>query len=323
MVVGNLEKINKKAPAPSLPAGRVLNKNAERALHYCKGYALLQQGESERDMRYVQEFLTARKLDGLAPGTLEQYEMELRYLPPFLGKPTIEATKNDLRSYLAQYKDMAARTYMRKVSILKAFYTWTTYEANIPNPMQNIKVPKEPVSIPKYLEDAEFEKFRYVKRSLRNRAIIELLVASGMRISELVSVNIDDLDMDNNEIKVKGKGDKERIVHFNTIAKDKIIEYLATRKDANQALFINKYGDRISIRSIEQQIKREARLAGIRVEATPHTLRHTFATHLIQRGADIIFIAEEMGHSSTDTARKYAHLNLKTRREMYKKFMAI
>ncbi|MBC2723318.1 site-specific tyrosine recombinase/integron integrase [Desulfosporosinus sp.] len=274
-------------------------------------------------MRYVQEFLTARKLDGLAPGTLEQYEMELRYLPPFLGKPTIEATKTDLRAYLAQYKDMAERTYMRKVSILKAFYTWTTYEANIPNPMQNIKVPKEPTSMIKYLEDKEFEKFRYVKRSLRNRAIIELLVSSGMRVSELVSVNIDDLDMENNEIKITGKGNKQRIVHFNTIAKDKLLEYLDTRKDKNPALFINKYGNRISIRAIEQQIKREAKLAGLRIEATPHTLRHTFATHLIQRGADIIFIAEEMGHESVSTTQKYAKLNLKARREMYKKFMAI
>jgi len=274
-------------------------------------------------MRYVQEFLVARKLDGLAPGTLEQYEMELRYLPPFLNKPTIEATKNDLRSYLAQYKDMAERTYMRKVSILKAFYAWTTYEANIPNPMQNIKVPKEPTSMIKYLEDKEFEKFRYVKRSLRNRAIIELLVSSGMRVSELVSVNIDDLDMDNNEIKIVGKGNKERFVHFSTIAKDKLMEYLDTRKDKDPALFINKYGNRISIRAVEQQIKREAKLAGLRIEATPHTLRHTFATHLLMRGADIVFIAEEMGHVSLSTTQKYAKLNLKARREMYKKCMVI
>ena len=274
-------------------------------------------------MQTIKEFLTARKLDGLAPGTIDQYEMELRYLPPFQGKPTIDATKNDLRGYLAQFKDMAERTYIRKVSTLKAFYTWATYEANIPNPMQNIKVPKEPVSMIKYLEDKEFEKFRYVKRPLRNRAIIELLVASGMRVSELVAVNISDLDYENNEIKVIGKGNKERIVHFNTIAKDKLIEYLDTRKDNNPALFANKYGKRISVRATEQQVKREAKLAGLRIEATPHTLRHTFATHLIQRGADLVFIAEEMGHESVSTTQKYAKLNLKSRREMYKKFMAI
>lgn len=274
-------------------------------------------------MKYIQEYLTARKLDGYAVGTIDQYQMELRYLPPFLGKPTIEATTNDLRLYLSQYRHMAERTYSRKVAILKGFYTWTTFEANIPNPMIKIKIPKEPVSLIKYLEDKEFEKFRYVKRPLRNRAIIELLVASGMRVSELVAVNIADLDMENNEIKVLGKGNKERIVHFNTIAKDKIIEYLATRKDKDPALFINKYGNRITVRATEQQVKREAKLAGLRIEATPHTLRHTFATHLIQRGADLIFIAEEMGHESVKTTQKYAKLNLKTRREMYKKYMAI
>ena len=274
-------------------------------------------------MKYVEEFLVARTLDGYAEGTIYQYRLELRYLPPFLNKPTIEASTNDLRLYLTQFRHMAERSYIRKVSTLKAFYSWLTNALNIPNPMIMIKVPKEPISIPKYLEDADFEKFRYVKRPIRNRAIIELLVSSGMRISEMVALNIKDLDMENREIKVKGKGNKERVVHFTTLAKDKLIEYQATRNDKDPALFLNRYGHRLTKRSVEYQVKREGKLAGLRMTVTPHTLRHTFATHLVQRGADIIFIADEMGHSSTDTARRYAKLNLKVRREMYRKFMAI
>jgi len=273
-------------------------------------------------MRYVQEFLTARKLDGLAPGTLDQYSMELKKFAAHLDKPTIDATTTDIRSYLIQFNDKAQRTVNRKISTLKAFYTWLVQEEYIDkNPMRKIKTPREPASLPRNLSHEDVELLRWHPKSARNQAIMELLVSSGMRIGELVSLNRNDLSMANRQIRVTGKGNKERLVFFGPIAKFCIISYLRTRKDDNPALFTNKYGQRLTIRSIEMQIKDHARKAGIKDTVTPHMLRHTFASGMYEQGADIDFIARLLGHESTDTTRKYTHINASAMAQMYDKYL--
>ena len=139
-------------------------------------------------MEYIEQFLSARKLEGLAEGTLDQYKRELLYLPPFLNKPTIEAKTNDLRLYFTQFQDIAQASMSRKISTLKAFYQWLVDEEILErNPMKRIKTPKEQMSLPKNLNKEDFEKLRYQDKSIRNQAILELLASSGMRVSEMVA----------------------------------------------------------------------------------------------------------------------------------------
>lgn len=272
-------------------------------------------------MKYVQEFLTARKLDGLAPGTLDQYRMELTKLANYMDKPTTEATTNDMRSYLAQFSEMAQRSINRKISTSKAFYNWLVQEGLITvNPMFKIKTPDEPELLPRNIDKADVELLRWQPKSDRNKAIMELLVSSGMRIGELYKLNRKDLDMTNRKVKVLGKGGKERIVFFGQIAKYCLIHYFNSRKDDNPALFINKYGDRLSIRSIEMQIKAAAEKAGVNEKVTPHMLRHTFATSMYEQGADIDFIARLLGHKRVDTTRRYTSISGDAMGRMYDKF---
>lgn len=272
-------------------------------------------------MKYVLEFLTARKLDGLAPGTLDQYKMELVKLASYLDKPTIEATTNDLRSYLAQFSEMAQRSINRKISTSKAFYIWLVQEGRITvNPMFKIKTPDEPELLPRNLNKADVELLRWQPKSDRNKAIMEMLVSSGMRIGELHRLNRKDLDMANRQIRVLGKGGKERLVFFGQIAKYCLIHYFTSRNDDNPALFVNRYGDRLSIRSIEMQIKSAAEKAGINEKVTPHMLRHTFASGMYEQGADIDFIARLLGHARVDTTRRYTHINGAAMARMYDKF---
>jgi len=275
-----------------------------------------------RYMRYVEEFLVARKLDGLADGTLDQYKRELIFLVKHLDKPTIEVTTNDLREYLTKFSAMAQRSINRKISTLKAYYTWLVDEEYLEkNPMRKIKTPKEPDMLPRNLSHEDVELLRWHPKSPRNQAIMELLVSSGMRIGELVRLNRDDLIMTNRQIRVVGKGNKERLVFFGPIAKFCIITYLNSRKDDNQALLTNKYGRRLTIRSIEMQIKEEAKRAGIKDKVTPHMLRHTFATGMYEQGADIDFIARLLGHHSSETTRRYTGINGSEMARMYDKFL--
>lgn len=275
-------------------------------------------------MEYVEQFLSARKIEGLAEGTLDQYRRELRYLPPFLNKPTIEAKTSDLRLYFAQFQDMATASVSRKISTVKAFYQWLVDEELLErNPMKRIKTPKEPMSLPKNLNKEDFEKLRSQIKSVRNRTILELLASSGMRVSEMTALNIQDVDLVNRQIKVLGKGKKERIVHFSPTAKFCLNVYLESRKDKNPALFISKYGERLSIRSIEMQIRSDAQKAGIHENVTPHCLRHTFASNLYQNGADIGFISMELGHSSPEITMRYARLDNQTRANMHDRYLGL
>ena len=256
-----------------------------------------------------------------ARGTLDQYEMELKKLAKYMDKPTIEATTTDMRSYLAQFSEMAQRSINRKISTSKAYYSWLVQEGRITaNPMFKIKTPDEPELLPRNLNKADVELLRWQPKSDRNKAIMELLVSSGMRIGELHKLNRKDLDMTNRKVKVLGKGGKERIVFFGQIAKYCLIHYFTSRKDNNPALFVNKYGDRLSIRSIEMQIKSAAKKAGVNEKVTPHMLRHTFATSMYEQGADIDFIARLLGHKRVDTTRRYTSISGDAMGRMYDKF---
>ncbi|MHB8124632.1 MAG: tyrosine-type recombinase/integrase [Desulfitobacteriaceae bacterium] len=276
-------------------------------------------------MRYVEEFLTARKLDGLAAGTLDQYRRELLLLAKYLDNPTVDATTNELRQYLLQFQAMAQNTLARKISTVKALYSWLVDEEYLEkNPTRKIKTPKEAVLLPKALTREDFDLLRFQSKSARNQAILELLVSSGMRISEMIALNRQDLDMNFRKIKVHGKGNKERIVHFSIITKFCLIAYFATRKETDDpALFLNRYGQRLSARSVEMQIKAMGLTIGLRSKVTPHIMRHTFATNMYKNGADLGFIQDELGHARPDTTKRYAMLDEQTKMSMYDRYSVI
>ena len=275
-------------------------------------------------MEHIKTFLLARELDGLCKGTIDQYRWELIKLPVFLGKSTLAATTTDLRNYFAQFTHMAQRTRNRKISTLKAFYSWLVDEEVLErNPMNRIKTPQEPKTLPRNLDTLNFDKLRYHPKSPRNQAIVELLVSSGMRISEMTNLNIIDVDMIHRQVIVLGKGGKERIVHFSPVAKFCLTSYLISRTDKNPALFVNRYGDRLGLRSIEYQMKIAARQCGITIKVTPHILRHTFASNLYRNGADIGFISLELGHARPETTMRYAKLDNQTRATMHDKYLTL
>lgn len=275
-------------------------------------------------MKYVNEFITTRRSDGLAPGTLDQYERELRLLCNNFDKPSIEITHFELRIFLNQFSGMAGNTYARKISTMKAYYSWLTQEGMIViNPALKIKTPKPPELLPRFLTRNNFNKLRYLPKSIRDQAIIELLVSTGMRISEMTRLNRDDLDMDLRRIIIFGKGSKERVVFFSDLAKFCLLNYFSSRHDDNPALFINRYGDRLSNRSIEGMIKSDGVKAGIKIKVTPHRLRHTFATNLINNGADLALAQDLLGHVRADTTRIYCKLSEQHKMQMYDKYAAI
>lgn len=156
--------------------------------------------------------------------------------------------------------------------------------------------------------------------SVRDKAILELLYATGMRISELVSLDLDSINWEELAIRVVGKGNKERIVLINESAKDTVREYLKIRPLAKDpALFLNKYKSRFTIRGIELLFARYLKAAGIAKQASPHTVRHSFATHMLEGGADLMTIKELLGHESLATTQIYTNISLKHMRQVYKK----
>lgn len=272
-------------------------------------------------MEYINEFLSARKLDGLAESTLCQYGRELKIFYKHINKSTLNITTNELRNYFYQFHHLSQRSINRKISTLKAFYQWLINEEYIEkNPMRKIKTPKEPKTLPDILSEQEFEKLRYAPKTIRNRAIFELLSSTGMRISEMLALNINDIDLENRRIKVLGKGSKERIVYFTHIAKFCLINYLNNRKDNNPALFINKYNNRLGKRSVEMQTKSEAEKAGIRKKVTPHLYRHFMASRLYENNCSLEIIGKLLGHESINTTKIYAHISNSSIAKAYDKY---
>ncbi len=265
--------------------------------------------------------------------TLKNYKLDLYKFLEFLNKPIEETEVYDIRAYiiLLSKKGLSKSTISRKISSLRSFFSFLQRKGFMDsNPAEPIPLPKKEKIMPKFLSIDEVERLLEVKSEkasftlLRNDAILELLYATGLRISELVGLNIEDLNFNERLIKVRGKGKKERIVPFSEIAEEKLKKYLKVRaklevKDTT-ALFVNRFGKRLTQRYIQKMIKTYRILAGIEKDFTPHSLRHSFATHLLERGADLRVIQELLGHSSLNTTQRYTHLELKKIIEEYKKF---
>lgn len=274
--------------------------------------------------------------ENLSPRTIEEYSKDLRIFFSFFEKDfkkdlTIEKmTERDIREFLTHLKldkNYSPKAMNRKIATLKGYFSYLEKEEIIiKSPLGKIKSAKLGKHLPKVLTKDEVERFFAAIdacndiSALRDKAIFELFYATGIRISELISLNHDTIDFENMLIKIRGKGNKERYVLINESAKKAIQAYLTARpKTSSPALFISRNNVRISDRMIEYTFDKYLKAAGVNKEASPHTLRHSFATHMLEGGADLMSIKELLGHENLSTTQIYTNISLKHIEETYKR----
>lgn len=237
-----------------------------------------------------------------------------------------------IRGFLAElFKKNSAASVARKLASLRSFFQyWVKKGILTNNPGKDVSSPKVPRRLPNFLSIDEV--FRLLEGPKgtgalvnRDRAILELLYASGLRVSELVGLNLDQIDFSENAVRVIGKGSKERVVPIGSKAKEAMQKYIDIRgtlideDSATEAVFVNRRGGRLTPRSVERLIQKYIKVCGINKRVTPHVIRHTFATHLLNAGADLRGIQELLGHASLSTTQKYTHVSIDKLMEVYDK----
>lgn len=269
---------------------------------------------------------------GYSPHTVAGYSRDLNEFCSGLGDTDHpeQITAGDIRQFIISLHGRnGPATVARKISALRSYCRFLQRQAIIStNPLDGISGPKINKSIPNFLTvdqvfslldaPAESDRFRN-----RDKAILELLYSTGIRVAELVSADLDDLDLQSEMLRVRGKGNKERLVPVGRPAVEAVTAYqqgeradlifknLAEGKGVDDhALFLNNRGGRLTTRSVERFVDKYGQRAGIQLPVTPHALRHSFATHLLEMGADLRSVQELLGHASLSTTQKYTHLTL-------------
>ena len=279
---------------------------------------------------YISSFLTYIATDlGYSDNTYNSYEHEIEEFNKFVdGKDFKKVTTNKVKEYLKTVADLAPATISHRISALKTFYNYLVKMNYIEvSPLEGIKQPKLGLHIPDYLSIEEVDKLLDIEIKTpfdaRNKAILELLYATGLRISELVSLEFNNIDFEECIVRVVGKGNKERIVPIYDKALRALLDYVDNYrpklliKGNISLLFINNHGEGLTRQAVFKMIKKECLIKNINKEISPHTLRHTFATHLLQNGADLRVIQELLGHSSLSTTQIYTHISNERLREDY------
>jgi len=266
--------------------------------------------------------------------TIKSYQNDLKKYQNFFKNKNIEMiNEENIKEYLKYLKteNNEAKTISHNISTLRSFYKFLLIEKKInKNPMEWIEIPKIKKSLPKTLSFEEINKLLDIKLndkySYRNKAMLELMYATGLRVSELVNVKIHDIDSESCIIRVMGKGSKERIVPLGDYAIKYIDIYLKEyrnkliKKEYNDYLFLNNHGKKMTRQGFFKIIKNLAKQQKIKVEFSPHTLRHSFATHLLDGGADLRSIQEMLGHSDISTTQIYTHVSKELLKENYNNF---
>lgn len=258
--------------------------------------------------------------------TLESYLIDLYYLYIYTGKDLTSLKEDDIRlyiNYLSKSKKKPS-TISRHISTYKTFYKFL-YKENIikkeENPLNKITYPKKEKKLPKFLYYNELleiiNESEKDKNGLRDRLIIELLYATGVRISELINIKVSDIDFNHRRIKVCGKGNKERIVYYGEYAEEVLNKYLEIKNKNNNSLFLNENGGRITDRGVRYIIDNIMKKLSIKTHVTPHVLRHTFATDMLNNGCDIKIVQELLGHSSLRATEIYTHITNDRLKKVY------
>ena len=275
---------------------------------------------------------------GLSDNTINAYRQDLEEFRTFVeneGMASWPTEASDVDAFLARQRDLnkATSSISRLISSMRKFYQWLARQ-NIQklNPMLEIDLPKKERRLPTALSQAEMNRLLEqpnTKRKLgiRDRAILETLYATGMRVSELINLELQDLHDDLGLVRVLGKGEKERLIPISPVALDWIKKYENEVRDplilqvgkSDEHIFLNNRGKKITRQAIWQMIKKYCQAAQIVKDVTPHTLRHTFATHLLENGADLRVVQEILGHSDISTTQIYTNLSQKHILQVYQK----
>lgn len=287
---------------------------------------------------WIDRFLDHLRIERNASAhTVKGYAEDLFSLRDYLSRQTTSdhlesLTTSNIRGYLSDLhrSGYSASSVARKLSSLRSFCRYLCREGAIErNPAEGLRGPKQARRLPKVLGDGPIEKLLSAPSDqtplgLRDRAMLETAYAGGLRVSELVGLDRDDVDLTAGIARVRGKGKRERLAPIGTFAIQAIQKWLphrkpAANKSAQRALFLNKRGGRLSARSVGRLMQKYLAAAGLDPGASPHTLRHTFATHLLNRGADIRSVQELLGHASITTTQIYTHLTSDRLRGEYDK----
>lgn len=269
----------------------------------------------------MNEFLNYMRVNGFSSNTIESYKKDL--ISFFESFKTPPSDVNEIRKYIRHLYDKkySASTISRHISTLKSFYNYLEENGTIKNnPMVLISNPKKEKLLPNYLNYEAVERLLNTpdvktKKGLRDALILEMLYSSGIRVSELVNIKIKDINFSERKILILGKGRKERFVFYGTKAYTLLNEYLKNHKD--EYLFTNTKGNKLNDRMVREIVSSNAKIAHIDVKVTPHTLRHTYATHMLEGGADLKSVGDLLGHENLSTTGIYTHVSNERLRNVY------
>ncbi|MDH7481368.1 MAG: tyrosine recombinase XerC [Armatimonadota bacterium] len=290
--------------------------------------------ELERFINHLQAVRNA------SPNTVRSYATDIKQFLAFLDDEGLvtepwHIDAKVVRRYMARLHRLGIgkTSSARKLSSLRAFFKYLVRRGLMSsNPTIGLSGPKIEKRLPKFLREEQINALMQMPNlaepiGLRDRAILEVLYATGARVSEIVGINLDDLDLTNGEIRVLGKGSKERITFIGRPAQEALDAYinfgrsklLAKRKDGvtENALFLNRFGRRLTVRSVHRLLDKYFNDVSEEIKISPHVLRHTFATHMLEHGADVRSIQELLGHSSISTTQIYTHVTRERLKEVY------
>jgi len=290
-------------------------------------------------MTIIQEYLQyLQSVKGVSERTVEAYNNDLMHYSNYCSNHEInliKAQSYEVQKFIADLsaESMAATSVNRCLSSIRGLYRWMVrFSKRKDNPCTTLRNIKTPVKLPSVLWEDEMADFAALPETAgilwpeRDKALIMSIYSAGLRISEVVSLSMADMSQDLDEAKITGKGGKQRFVFFSDEAIAAIVEYLPQREarlkmagidGRKSALFINRKGQPISVPGVRWIISRYAQQSGLGKSIHPHSLRHSFATHLVNSGCDVRIVQEMLGHSSISTTQRYTHVNLENLKKVY------
>lgn len=283
--------------------------------------------------KFIEEFIDYLRFERkYSENTISSYKRDLNKMNIYIKKEFTKLNKKDIQNYIQKLsKEENTSSVSRCISTLKSFYKFLEINKYTnSNPLTTITNPKTQKKLPKVLSEEEIDKLLDINLNTnfdyRNKAMLELMYSSGLRVSELVNLKVNDIDLVNSSVRIFGKGSKERIIPLNdyaTIALKNYILYYRTslfKHGENNYLFLNNHGNKMTRQGFFKILSKIAKEKNIKTELSPHTLRHSFATHLLKHGADLRSIQELLGHSDISTTQIYTHITEERLQKNYEEF---
>ena len=287
---------------------------------------LIKKNEKETNDKIIKYFISAKEIEGCSKRTTSYYLENINTLIEYLNKPIKEITTEDIRKYLSSYKDntkCSSTTVDNIRRVYSSFFSWLENEDYIvKSPVRRIHRIKTAVVVKETFTDENIEKMRDECSSIRNLVLVEMLYSTGMRVGEIVNLNIEDINLEERSCIVQGKGNKQREVYFDARTKIHLIQYLNYRKDESGAVFVsqNRPHQRLSISGIELIVRKLGIKAGID-KVHPHKFRRTLATMAIDKGMPIEQVQKLLGHAKIETTMHYAMVNQNNVKISHRKYI--